>query len=198
MDDPQPTRFSLLARLKDPGDERAWGEFLEIYTPVVYGFSRKCGLQDADATDVTQEVFRTVFRSIGGFQCERDRGSFRAWLMAVVRSRLGDYFATRGKHVRGTGDTATLAFLDGQPAADEQAAVWEKEYRKAVFEWAARRIRDDFQDSTWQAFWMTCVVGQNTKDVADALGMTTGAVYIAKCRVTARLKKEIQEVQEEE
>jgi len=74
MDDSEPTRFSLLARLKDEDDGQAWGEFLEIYTPVVYGFARKCGLQDADASDVTQDVFGSVFRSIGGFQCNRGKG----------------------------------------------------------------------------------------------------------------------------
>ena len=197
MDDPQPTRFSLLARLKDSDDGQAWSEFLEIYTPVVYGFSRKCGLQDADATDVTQDVFRTVFRSILNFRCSRDKGSFRAWLMTVVRSRLADHFAAQGKHVRGTGDTAMHARLDDQPADDEQTATWEKQYRTAVFEWAARRVRDEFQDTTWQAFWLTSVLGHDTKEVAGELGMTPGAVYIAKCRVTARLKKEIQEIEED-
>jgi len=197
MDDPQPTRFSLLARLKESDDGLAWSEFLEIYTPVVYGFARKSGLQDADASDVTQEVFRTVIRSIGKFQCSQEKGSFRAWLMAVVRSRLSDYYATRGKHAHGTGDTGMLAFLDGQPADNEGGTFWDKEYQKSVFEWASRRVRSDFQDSTWQAFWKTSVEGLDREEVASALGMTPGAVSVAKCRVTARLKDVIQEIQEE-
>ena len=89
MDDPQPTRFSLLVRLRNAGDGRAWGEFVEIYTPVVYGFARKRGLQDADVSDVTQDVFRTVFRSISKFQCSREKGSFRAWLKAEKRAVSG-------------------------------------------------------------------------------------------------------------
>ena len=65
MDDPQPTRFSLIVRLRDGDDGQAWSEFVDIYTPVVYGFARRFGLQDADAADVTQDVFRTVAGSIG-------------------------------------------------------------------------------------------------------------------------------------
>jgi hypothetical protein len=72
MADSQPTQFSLLVRLRNADDGPAWAEFLEIYTPAVYGFARKCGLQDADASDVTQDVFRTVFDSISKFQCSRE------------------------------------------------------------------------------------------------------------------------------
>jgi RNA polymerase sigma-70 factor (ECF subfamily) len=47
------TRPSLLVRIRDLENQRAWEEFVEIYTPLVYGFGRKAGLQEADATDVT-------------------------------------------------------------------------------------------------------------------------------------------------
>src|SRR5437868_6432315 len=53
-----PTRPSLLLRLRDARDGVAWSEFVEVYAPLVYGYARKQGLQDADAADVTQEVLR--------------------------------------------------------------------------------------------------------------------------------------------
>ncbi len=87
MNDPHATRMTLIARLKDREDGRAWKEFVEIYMPVVYGLVVRSGLQDADASDVTQEVFRSIARSIDGFQCERSKGSFRGWLMTVTRKR---------------------------------------------------------------------------------------------------------------
>ena len=52
------TRPSLLARIRDLGDRLGWSEFVDIYAPLIYGFARKSGLQDADAADLTQEVLR--------------------------------------------------------------------------------------------------------------------------------------------
>ena len=53
------TRPSLILRLRNADDLRAWQEFVEIYQPVIHAIARKRCLQEADAEDVTQEdVFR--------------------------------------------------------------------------------------------------------------------------------------------
>ena len=69
--------------------------------------------------------------------------------------------------------------------------------RGALFAWAAGQVCRDFQDSTWQAFWLTAVQGKSGKEVAAVLGMTTAAVYLAKRRVMARLKEEIEQLEAE-
>jgi RNA polymerase sigma-70 factor (ECF subfamily) len=43
--------------------------------------------------------------------------------------------------------------------------------------------------ATWQAFWETAVVGTAPAAAAKKLGMTVGAMRVAKCRVLARLKE---------
>jgi RNA polymerase sigma-70 factor (ECF subfamily) len=77
------------------------------------------------------------------------------------------------------------------------SALWEQEYEERLFAWAADQVRTCFQDSTWQAFWQTAVEGRSSKTVAQTLGMTVGAVYIAKSRVLARLRQQIQQLQDE-
>jgi hypothetical protein len=47
-----PTRASLLVRLRDRRDQTAWQEFVALYGPLVYGYARKQGLQDADQVAV--------------------------------------------------------------------------------------------------------------------------------------------------
>ena len=78
MDDAPSTRASLLVRLRDPRDERAWAEFLAVYRPLVDRLGRRSGLQDADAADLAQEVFRSVAWAIGRLDPDPSRGSFRA------------------------------------------------------------------------------------------------------------------------
>jgi RNA polymerase sigma-70 factor (ECF subfamily) len=196
MDEPQTTRLTLLVRIRDRQDGPAWGEFVEIYSPGVYRFLRRRGLQDADACDVTQDVFRTVARSIDSFECDPQRGSFRGWLMSVVRSRLHDHLDAQRRQVAGTGDTATMQCLAAQPSGDGEDEAFQHEYRRSLFDWAASQLRPQFRESTWQAFWQTSVEGRPAKEVAAALGLSERAVYIAKCRVLAELRKKIQGAEE--
>lgn len=90
------TQASLLVRLRDPQDHSAWERFVDLYAPLVYGFVRKRGLQDADAADLTQDVLRQVAGAVDSFAYDKARGSFRGWLFAVVRNRLTDYWRRDG------------------------------------------------------------------------------------------------------
>lgn len=191
----EPTRPSLLVRLRDGADQAAWAEFVDLYTPLVHGFLRRRGLQEADAADIAQEVFRTAARAIPQFRHQGQAGAFRAWLLTVTRSRLQDFLAARRRQVSGTGDTAMLQRLEQQPDPAGEEDAWEKEYQREVFQWAAAQVRGEFQDATWQAFWQSYVEGKEPREVAEILGRTEGAVYIARCRVLARLKQRIAEAQ---
>ena len=77
-------------------------------------------------------------------------------------------------------------------------AFYEAEYRKRLFECAAEEIQSEFTPPTWSAFWRTAVDGQTPKDVAESLGLSVGAVYIARTRVLARLKKRIKDLGEDD
>ena len=82
--------------------------------------------------------------------------------------------------------------LAEQPAPAAEAALWDREYERRLFEWAADQIRGAFKDQTWQAFWQTAVEGKEPRETAAALGMSLGAVYIAKSRVRRRLRQEFE------
>jgi RNA polymerase sigma-70 factor (ECF subfamily) len=189
MSDPAGTRPSLLIRIRDPRDDAAWSQFAGIYTPLVYGFARKQGWQDADAADLTQDVLRSVAAAISHVDYDPRRGSFRGWLFTVVRNKLRDFAAAQGRVVHGTGDTAAHQVLAEQPdRATDELAEWETDYERQLFAWAAERVRGEVQESTWQAFWQTAVEGRSGQDVAAGLNISVAAVYLAKSRVMARLK----------
>lgn len=197
MDEPPPTRASLILRLRDPADAGAWREFVTLYEPLVYELACRKGLQDADARDLCQEVFLAVARAVHRWDPDPARGSFRGWLSRIARNLLVN-FLTRQHEPKGSGATSVQDLLEAQPSADPSAtALFEAEYRRRVFRWAADEIRGEFTPATWQAFWLTAVGGRIPKEVASELGLTVGAVYIARSRVLARLRQRIEELGDE-
>jgi RNA polymerase sigma factor (sigma-70 family) len=196
MDDSPATRRTLIVKLRDPADSVAWGEFVALYEPLVYRLARRKGLQDADAHDLCQEVFQAVARAIDRW--EPGRGSFRAWLSRIARNLLIN-FLTRGQHqARGTGSTSMQDVLAAQPAASPSAtALFEAEYERRLFQWAASEIRGEFTGPTWQAFWQTAVMDRPPSEVGAELGLSVGAVYVARSRVLSRLKRQIEQCRED-
>jgi RNA polymerase sigma factor (sigma-70 family) len=198
MGDAPATRQSLLVRLRDVRDEGAWAQLVEIYAPLVYGYARKQGLQDADAADLTQDVLQAVAGAIRRLDYDPGRGSFRGWLFTIARNKLRNFLAALKRPGRGTGDSDALHRLEELPAREEdQATWWDEEYERRVFAWAAEEVRSHFSESTWQAFWQTAVEGRTGPEVARELRMSVAAVYLAKGRVMARLKQLIRETLEE-
>jgi RNA polymerase sigma factor (sigma-70 family) len=199
MADSPCTRPSLLVRLRDDRDHEAWTRFVEVYGPLIYGYARRQGLQDADAADLMQDSLRVVAGAVKSLEYDPKRGSFRAWLFTVVRNRLLRFRSRQDRAGRGTGDTAAHERLRELPAhEDGEDGWWDEEYDRRRFAWAAERVRGQVQPATWQAFWQTAVEGKSGQETAAALGMTVAAVYLAKSRVMARLKEQVRELRESE
>ena len=87
--------------------------------------------------------------------------------------------------------------LEERPGAEEESAVWDREYQERLLACAAEQVRPSFEETTWQAFWQTAVLGKPGKEVAARLGMTVGAVYIAKSRVLSRIKARVHQLLDE-
>ena len=83
--------------------------------------------------------------------------------------------------------------IDNQPAKDG-LADWETDYRRHMFNWASKKIRHEFGETVWQAFWMTAVEDKAPQEVATALDVKPGSVYVAKFRVIKRLREKIEAV----
>ncbi len=198
MTEAPPTQPSLLVRLRDVHDERAWGQFVDLYGPLLYDYARRHALQDADAADLMQNVLRVVVTAIKRLEYDPRRGSFRGWLFTIVRSQLLNFGRRKHDFSRGTGDSATRSLLEQQPAPEEETVEWDAEYERRLFAWAAEQVRPQVRESTWQAFWQTAVEGKSGKEVAAALGVSVAAVHLARSRVMVRLKAVLQQTREDE
>lgn len=189
------TRQTLLLRIREPADARAWREFTELYLPLLKHFIFLSGVSSNDVDDVGQEVMRTVAKAIRSFQYEPERGTFRSWLFIVTRSRVAKHFKklARTPSAKAEGGSHEIDRLQDE-AEGKQEEEWEKAYRLRMFEWAAPQVRQQVKEKTWRAFWMTAVEGRRVEEVASLLEMTLGGVYVARSRVIAKLRARIQEV----
>ena len=194
-DSPQ-TRASLLVQIRDGANDGAWREFVGLYGPIVYGFARNRGLQDADAADLMQDVMRSVSSTIGRLDYDPSRGTFRGWLFTITRNKIFNFLAARRIRPQGSGGTSMNQRLETHADEDSGADAWETEYQRRLAALAMRRIQSEFQENTWRAFRMTAVEGLGAAEVASQVGLSAGAVYVAKSRVLARLKEEVQRMQE--
>jgi RNA polymerase sigma factor (sigma-70 family) len=184
------TRASLILRLHDATDIAAWNEFVAIYEPLVLRLAKRKGLQHADAEELVQEVLIAVSRSIDRWVPDPKRGRFHDWLFRIARNLMINFLTRRKYRSIGTGDSAIAEMLEQEcDPACEESALFDLEYQREVFRWAAGQVRTKVKQSTWDAFWLTCVEGRPIQEVAQLLGVTVGTVYIARCRVMTQLQQ---------
>ena len=192
------TSQSLLLRVRDTEDHRSWEQFAEIYSPLIERFCAWRGLPNEDVRDVTQDVLAAVSHAIKKFDYDPQKGAFRAWLLTVTRNKLSTHMAKKNRQPAPRGAQTVVAMLDSrQPPAPEEMDVWERDYRRRLFNWAAEKTQSDFEPVTWKAFWSTAVLGKPGGEVAEDLNLNIGSVYTAKSRVLKRIRERIATVADE-
>jgi len=191
------TRPSLLIRVRDPADQAAWREFVEIYRPVILRLARQKRMQTADAEDVAQVVLAAVAKAVERREHDPQRAKFRTWLQRVANNAILNALS-RGRPDRAAGGPIVQAALaqkesPGGPDSD----LLRLEYRREVFRWAARQVRKEFREDTWNAFWLTAVEGRPVDVVARELAKDAGAIYTARSRVMQRIREKAADYEEE-
>jgi RNA polymerase sigma-70 factor (ECF subfamily) len=155
---------------------------------------KRRGLQNADAADIAQEVFRAVCQSIGDYEHRESNGSFRGWLLTVTRNKMLDHASRQRRQAVADGGTANLLMLGDQPISSAEEVLIEREYQRRLFESACQTVKQEFRELTWKAFWSTQVEQRPSREVAEELGVSVDAVYVARSRVVARLRQRIKEL----
>jgi RNA polymerase sigma-70 factor (ECF subfamily) len=147
-------------------------------------------LQDSDAADVVQEVFRALFQHLKDFQTRG--GVFHAWLGHITINQVRQHFQQRRRLRLVCLGQQAEGIVDPGPSPDWESEWEQPSYRQQVIHRALELIRVDFTASTWECFVRTTLQGQSSVEAASHLGMTPNAVRQARYRVLQRLRQELE------
>ncbi len=181
------TSSTWLERVR-AGESLAWQTFVKLYSPLIFHWCQRSGLQNADAADVGQDVFRAVLSAIGEFQREGD-GSFRGWLRVITRNKVRDFLWERTR-VPGAGGEIGGNLLDSIVADPQVGDGSDPEEERILYRRALDLVLAEHKEETRQAFLRVVIDKQDPAAVAADLGLTVNAVYLIKSRILRRLRED--------
>lgn len=189
------TPTSLWDRVLE-GDTSAWQNLVDVWTPCVYEFCRRKGIQEADAGDVVQHVMIRVFRYRDKFSREAEGHRLKAWLLMIIGQAIADYyrqFAGKNRAHGGSEFADQMANLAEtlDPASVENSVDGEKLFDAGL--WMARTlevIRAEVTEQTWQIFDMFKIQDRTAKEVGEHFGLKETTVRQRVYSVTQRIKRE--------
>jgi RNA polymerase sigma-70 factor (ECF subfamily) len=184
------TSLTLLQRLRD-NDPDAWRVMVGLYGPLVRHWCSRRGVRGADAEDVAQEVFGAAAAGLDRFRRERPGDSFRAWLRGITRNVLLDHFRRTARQPQASGGTDAQLRINEVPQDDPSAEDEDPSSElDALRQRALELVCAQFEERTWQAFWLVAVEGQAPADVAARFGVSPNAIRLSKSRVLRRLREQ--------
>ena len=174
-------------------EPESWGRLVGAFGPIVYRWCRTSGVGESDAADVVQEVFTSVARGIPSFERAKESGSFRSWLATITRNRVRDHFRRQAQRYAAEGGTDALVQLQ-QHADSLDSTISPDSIASPLVRQVLESVRAEFEETTWEAFWLSAVEGQQASLVAESVGISVASVYQAKSRVLRRLRQRMSEL----
>jgi RNA polymerase sigma-70 factor (ECF subfamily) len=172
----------LLVRAVQRGEPGAMDAFIRATYADVYALAQRLLTDPSDAADATQEVYLRVVRSVLGF-----RGSGTgAWLERLTNDMCMAALDARGvAHERGQSAGDDALAVDIADSSADPAALLEDD------DLAARTAvaLDQLPEEARTVVLMRDVHGLSTKQAAQLLGISEGAVKVRLHRAHAKLRE---------
>ena len=171
------------------GDEAAWRDIVEAYTPRVFGLIRaQCGNVDL-AEEITQSTFCTVVERIGRYA---EVGRFESWLFRIAMNRLRDEMRRRRRQANPVESEALVGLAGAGDDEPEVAGAGQEDV--AALQAALARL----SESDRQVIHLRHFTGLSFAAIAEILGEPLGTVLARQHRALKKLRQHIGETDEPE
>ena len=176
MDDTQ--AVNALVKRCVAGDTAAWQEIVQQYHRRIYNICYRFSGSPDDASDLTQEVFIKMYRTLATY--DTSRAAFMTWVTTVTRNLLVDHFR-KGKYDRVTDsldatagnqeEGPTLAERLEDPSASPEDRVQSQQAQKMVHE-ALQKLSPELRE----AVILRDLQDMDYKEIAIVLKIPEGTV----------------------
>jgi len=145
-------------------------DLFECHHVAVFRFLRSLRLPEADAEDLTQEVFLRILRALPAYE---DRQMERAWVFRITRNVWLDHLRSRGR------TPVAVPADDGPPLA-----IPPSQAMRVALDEALERLGE----AEREAFLLREVAGLGYAEIAEVSGTTPDAVRnrIHRARLSLR------------
>lgn len=203
-DEPLPTRASLLNALKDANNHARWDEFHRTYRGLLFGVARRSGLNEHEAEEAVQDTLLAVSQKIPEFRYDPAKDSFKGWLLQLTRWKIADQFRKRAglaKRANASDEDLTAVTAEGSfsraagglpDMSNGFDAVWESEWQQLRLREALARVKRQVNPAHYAIYHLHVIEEKPVAEVRQTLGVNIAQIYLAKHRVGAALKKELQ------
>jgi RNA polymerase sigma-70 factor (ECF subfamily) len=189
------TSTLLLEGLADPRNRAIWDEFDGRYRPVLAAFARRMGLSENDADEIAQEVLARFVERFRAGEYVRDRGRLRSWIFGIARTRIADSKRARARRRVERGTSALFSVKDETDPEAAFADEWRRALLRQAF--AELRAKSRHEPKSLRALELLVLEQRPTKEVAQELGMTANALYVARHRALQSLRTTLARLERE-
>ena len=193
------TSATLIQKVKNIDDHESWTRFHRFYSPLILGFSRQKGCNDAQANDILQETLVMLLSTMPKFQYAPDKGKFRSFLLKIVDRRIKTAYR-RGKKYTSiaedeNGGDWLLEIED--TSVDSPCNNWDQLWEYNLIQQALERLKDKINPQTLKSFTMYVLEEKKADDGAKILNIDKNTIFQHKNRVLKLLKEEILRLKQE-
>lgn len=182
--------LDLILRVQSK-DDKAFQELYQNYYNSVYFKAKTICNNDADAKDITQEVFIEVHRSITSL---RDPNSFYSWLMMIVMSKANDHFRKNKFSTTDIeGSDKYQMHVENRVYMDPQKYIENVSEQEILMD-----IINGMLPKQAQLAKMIYLDEMKLSEIADALQIPLGTVKTRAARIKKELRKRIEAYEQEE
>lgn len=187
------TCTSLLEGLKRAENRTVWQQFVDRYRPLVMNYAQnRFGLSPTDAEEAAQVSLMAFAEAYQNGRYDREKGRLRKWLFGIATRQIRNMVRKRAQNreIQVADRTTVTGFVGRIPDSDAALEkMWEEEWRQAVYQQCMVEVRTQFDAKTVEAFERFAKQGIAAQVVADELGMTENAVFLAKHKILKRIRE---------
>jgi RNA polymerase sigma-70 factor (ECF subfamily) len=182
------TQQSLLLRAQ-AGEANAWTDLTSLYRPLILGWLHRQGVPARDLEDLCQDILLSVVKSLPTFEHSGRTGAFRCWLRTIVCRRAVGYWRAGEAAIQPSGGSGAAALEQLADPDSDLNRRWDEEHDHYVLDCLLDLMGQEFEPATLRAFRRLALDGASGAEVAQELGLSVAAVYVAKSRVLQRIRQ---------